>query len=114
MEMHQAYAIETALQAKGDFFGWIQRAIHPAFYPEPNPNPYPQDKDINPHQGLVGFRFEIRGTTDIREAYRVVCDEIITPTIGTDHDLEVDEVMVSRSFLRREQLYHPLHNPTGI
>lgn len=113
MPMHQAFALEYALQEKGDYFGWIQRAWHPDIYPEQNPNPYPQSPNINPYQGLAGFRFEVLGTTDIREAYRVVYDEIITPTIGNDHDLQLGEVMVSRPSSRQNR-YHPINNPLGM
>lgn len=113
MPMHQAYALEYALQQKDDYFGWIQRATHPDMYPEPNPNPYTKEA-IDPCQGLTGFRFEVLGTDDIREAYRVVYEEIMQPAIGNEHDLEVDEVMVSRMHTSRGERYHPIYNPTGL
>lgn len=112
MKMEHAYALEAALQAKGDYFGSIMRAIHPDFYPDPNPNPYYDKKaEPNPYQGLVGFRFEVLGTDDIREAYQTVYD-IIHATIGENHpELYVGEVSVSRMGVSRENRYHPKHRP---
>lgn len=109
MPMEIAYAIEAALQEKGDYFGKIGRASHPdADYPEPNPNPY--HSKINPYQCLVGFRFEVQGTRDIREAYDTVFS-ILNNTLGEHHGLRVEEVGVSRMDSPRGNRYHPIYNP---
>lgn len=116
MPCDHAFALEAALQAKGDYFGTISRAIHPNKYDVPNPNPY-YAEGIDPFQGLVGFRFEVLGTDDIRKAYQDVYD-IIHDAIGDDHDYHLSEVMVSRIGMGRHQSrvssYHPKYNPNGI
>lgn len=109
MPMRDAFAIEKALLEEGDFFGPIFRAIHPdKDYPEPNPNPY--YTNIDPHQALVGFRFVVNGTEDIRTAYDVVYACLEKSGVPID-DYLVGEVGVSRMNKPRENRYHPKFNP---
>jgi len=111
MKMEYAFAVEAALQAKGDYYGHIQRAIHPEKYLKPNPNPY-HEKKTDPYHGIVGFRFEVLGTKDIREAYRETYD-VIEKALGQAHCLQLNEVSVSRGGVntRSDAHYHPIYNP---